>query len=111
RREESQDHRPDDADGVEMGQRLIAALGFRDDIGSSCSGHRVQRVHTPQAESAYAQAEQRAGAGQDADLDQMLKEDLATARAERASYAGDRGAAEELREQNPDRVEQAHGQE
>src|SRR6185437_15392522 len=55
--------------------------------------------------------EYRTDAREHSDLDEMLHEDLATARAERPAHARDRGAREELGEQDADRVDQADGEE
>src|SRR5688572_19992078 len=65
----------------------------------------------PEAEVRKAEPEQAAGEPDDAGLDEELHEDRSLRCPERAAHADLRGAAQELREQEPDGVDQTHEQE
>ena len=106
----------------QAGSRPASSAGERPRAPNVASEHRQVEVrelgvrrglvaHGPQAEPREPQAEHAADEADDAGLDQELREDRALRRAERAAHADLRRAAQELRQQQADGVDQAHEQE
>ena len=69
------------------------------------------RADPGEAADRQQQAEHAAGQADEQDLRQVLADDVAAARAERAPQPGERRGVQELREQQAHDVDQAHGEE